>query len=75
MNLDHFITLVSLGDLPPISLNYLLTVNTYTKLVGYKFITLIQSSTGFGSMGPSSGKFLYFMSKRNYIKYITIYMP
>jgi hypothetical protein len=32
-----------------------LTVNTHDKLLSNKFITHIQPSTGFGSMGPSSG--------------------
>jgi hypothetical protein len=36
--------------------------------VSNKCITHIQPSTGFGSMGPSSGRFFYIMSKRNYIK-------
>jgi hypothetical protein len=34
-------------------------------IVSNTFITHIQPSTGFGSMGPSSGRFFYVMSKRN----------
>jgi hypothetical protein len=30
----------------------------------------MQPSTGFGFMGPSSGTFLYIMSKCSYIKYM-----
>jgi hypothetical protein len=34
-----------------------LAVNIHKKLVSNKYITHIQPSTGFGSMGPSSGRF------------------
>jgi hypothetical protein len=51
-----------------------LTANTSNKSVSNKFIAHIQHSTGFGSMGPSSGRFFYIMSKRNYIKYMAICM-